>query len=37
MRGLDWRARNPKFIGKAPEDVVSRVREIVASIAGITP
>jgi mRNA interferase MazF len=37
MRSLDWRARNPKFIAKASEDVVSRVREIIASIAGITP
>jgi mRNA interferase MazF len=37
MRSLDWRARNPAFIGKAPADVLLEVREIVASIAGIAP
>jgi len=36
LRSLDWRARNPKLIGRAPDDVLRRVREIVASIAGIT-
>jgi mRNA interferase MazF len=37
MRSLDWRARNPVFIGKAPDDTLLRVRDIVASIAGIAP
>jgi mRNA interferase MazF len=37
MRSLDWRARNPAWISKAPDDVLLRVREIVGSIAGITP
>jgi hypothetical protein len=34
---VDWRARNPKKIGKVPDDVLEAVRDIVASIAGITP
>jgi mRNA interferase MazF len=37
MRSLDWQVRNPSFIGKAPDDVLLEVREIVGSIAGITP
>jgi mRNA interferase MazF len=37
LRSLDWRARNPVFIGKAPAEVLAEVREIVASIAGIAP
>jgi hypothetical protein len=37
MRSLDWQARNPVLIGKVPEDVLLEVREIVGSIAGITP
>jgi mRNA interferase MazF len=37
MRSLDWQARSPVFIGKAPEGVLLAVREIVGSIAGITP
>jgi len=37
LRSLDWRARNPKLIGKVPDDVLSRVREIIATIAGIAP
>jgi mRNA interferase MazF len=37
LRSLDWRARNPKLIGKSPEDVLLEVREIVASITGIAP
>jgi hypothetical protein len=36
MRSLDWQARNPVLIGKAPDDVLLEVREIVGSIAGIT-
>lgn len=35
LRSVDWRVRNPKFIAKAPADVLVRVREIVAAIAGI--
>jgi mRNA interferase MazF len=37
MRSLDWQARNPTLIGKAPDEVLFEVREIVGSIAGITP
>jgi hypothetical protein len=37
MRSLDWQARNPALIGKAPDDVLSEVRDVVGSIAGITP
>jgi mRNA interferase MazF len=37
LRSLDWQARNPALIGKAPDDVLLEVREIVGSIAGITP
>jgi hypothetical protein len=37
MRSLDWQARNAVLIGKAPDDVLLEVREIVGSIAGITP
>jgi mRNA interferase MazF len=37
LRSLDWLARNPVFIGKAPDDVLLEVREVVGSIAGITP
>jgi mRNA interferase MazF len=37
MRSLDWRARNAMPIGKAPDNVLQEVREIVASIAGIAP
>jgi mRNA interferase MazF len=37
MRSLDWRARNSLFIGKAADDILLCVREIVASIAGIAP
>jgi len=37
LRSLDWHARNPALIGKAPDDVLLEVREIVGSIAGITP
>lgn len=36
IRSLDWRARDPVWIGKAPDDVLLEVREIVGSIAGIT-
>jgi hypothetical protein len=34
---MDWQARNPALIGKAPDDVLLEVREVVGSIAGITP
>lgn len=37
LRSVDWKVRNPALIGKAPEDVLLAVREIVASIAGIAP
>jgi len=37
MRSMDWRVRNAILIGKAPDDVLLEVREIVGSIAGITP
>jgi len=37
LRSLDWRVRNPVLIGKAPDDVMLSVREVVASIAGIEP
>jgi mRNA interferase MazF len=37
MRSMDWQARNPVLIGKAPDDVLLEVREVVGSIAGITP
>lgn len=35
LRSVDWAARDPKFIGKVPGDVLNEVREIVAAIAGI--
>jgi mRNA interferase MazF len=35
LRSVDWRVRNPSFIAKAPEDVLMRVRAIIATIAGI--
>jgi len=37
MRSMDWRVRNAVLIGKAPDDLLLEVREIVGSIAGITP
>jgi mRNA interferase MazF len=37
MRSMDWQARNPELIGKAPDDILLEVREVVGSIAGITP
>jgi mRNA interferase MazF len=37
MRSLDWQARSPAWIGKAPDEVLLEVREIIASIAGIEP
>jgi mRNA interferase MazF len=36
MRSLDWQARNTVLIGKAPDDILLEVREIVGSIAGIS-
>jgi mRNA interferase MazF len=37
LRSVDWKVRNPVLIGTAPNEVLSAVREIVASIAGIAP
>jgi hypothetical protein len=37
MRSMDWQARRVTFIGKAPEDVLLEVREVIASIAGTAP
>ncbi|HEY1159848.1 MAG TPA: type II toxin-antitoxin system PemK/MazF family toxin [Terracidiphilus sp.] len=37
MRSMDWRVRNAMLIGRAPDDVLLEVREIVGSIAGIAP
>jgi mRNA interferase MazF len=37
LRSVDWKVRNPLLIGKAPDDVLLAVREVVASIAGIAP
>jgi mRNA interferase MazF len=37
MRSLDWRARNATLIGRAPDDILVEVREIVGAIAGIAP
>lgn len=36
LRSVDWRVRNPKFIGKAPVKTLVEVRDIVAAIAGIS-
>ncbi len=35
LRSVDWKARNPALIGKAPNDVLLAVRDVIASIAGI--
>jgi mRNA interferase MazF len=37
LRSVDWKVRNPAPIGKAPDDVLLAVRDVVASIAGIAP
>lgn len=37
LRSVDWKVRNPELIGKAPDDLLLAVREVVASIAGIAP
>jgi mRNA interferase MazF len=37
LRSVDWKVRNPEPIGKALDDVLLAVREVVASIAGIAP
>jgi mRNA interferase MazF len=37
LRSVDWKVRNPALIGKASDDVLLTVREVVASIAGIAP
>jgi mRNA interferase MazF len=35
LRSVDWRVRNPALIGKASDQVLLAVRDIVAEIAGI--
>jgi mRNA interferase MazF len=35
LRSVDWRVRNPKFIGRVPDDVLLEARDTVAAIAGI--
>src|SRR5579859_3829674 len=37
MRSLDWRVRKALYIGSVPSEVLEEVRELVGSIAGITP
>jgi len=37
LRSVDWKARNPALIIKAPDEVLLAAREVVASIAGIAP
>jgi len=37
LRSVDWKVRNPAFIGKAPDDVLLAAREVIATIAGIAP
>ena len=37
LRSVDWKVRNPALIGRAPEDILLAVREVIASIAGIEP
>jgi hypothetical protein len=32
---MDWQGRRVAFIGRAPEEVLLEIREVVASIAGI--
>jgi len=36
LRSLDWRIRNAVLIGRAPDEILQEVREIVGAIAGIT-
>ena len=35
LRSVDWSVRNPAFIGRVPDDVLRRVRAVVAAISGI--
>ena len=35
LRSLDWQARKATFIGKAPENLLIEIRDVVAAIAGI--
>jgi mRNA interferase MazF len=37
LRSVDWKVRNPTLIGRSPDEVLLAVRDIIASIAGITP
>jgi mRNA interferase MazF len=36
LRSMDWQARRVTFIGKAPEEVVLEVREVIAAIACVS-
>ena len=35
MRSMDWRARRVTFVGRAPDEILLEVREVVATIAGV--
>ena len=37
MRSMDWQARRVTYIGRAPDETLLEVREVIASIAGIAP
>jgi len=37
LRSVDWRVRNPALIGTVADEILEKVRDVVASIAGITP
>lgn len=37
LRSVDWQARNPALIGGVADEILEKVRDVVASIAGITP
>jgi hypothetical protein len=32
---MDWRARRVTFVGRAPDEILLEVREVVATIAGV--
>jgi mRNA-degrading endonuclease toxin of MazEF toxin-antitoxin module len=36
MRSMDWQARRVAFVGRAPDEVLSEVRETIAAIAGMS-
>jgi mRNA interferase MazF len=36
LRSMDWQARSVTFIGKAPDEVLQEVREVIAAIAGVS-